>query len=58
MPTDAIDCDVHCAPASMDVLLPYLDDYWRSYIDDATIRLAHLGYPPGAATTGGPAPAT
>ena len=22
----------------MDVLLPYLDEYWRSYIDDATIR--------------------
>ena len=56
MPADAIDCDVHCAPASMDVLLPYLDDYWRSYIDDATIRLAHLGYPAGAATTGGPTP--
>jgi predicted TIM-barrel fold metal-dependent hydrolase len=52
---DAIDCDVHCAPASMDVLLPYLDDYWRSYIDDATIRLADLAYPPGAATSG-PAP--
>jgi hypothetical protein len=52
---DAIDCDVHCAPESMDVLTPYLDDYWRSYIDDATIRLADLAYPPGAATSG-PAP--
>jgi len=58
MPADAIDCDVHCAPASMDVLLPYLDDYWRSYIDDATIRLADLSYPANAATTGGLAPAT
>ena len=57
LPRDAVDCDVHCAPASMDVLLPYLDDYWRSYIDDATIRLGDLAYPAGAATTGGPAPA-
>jgi len=56
-PRDAIDCDLHCAPASMDVLLPYLDDYWRSYIDDATIRLGDLSYPAGAATSGGPAPA-
>jgi uncharacterized protein len=54
---DAIDCDVHCAPASMDVLLPYLDDYWRSYIDDATIRLGDLSYPPGVPTSGGVAPA-
>ncbi len=53
---DAIDCDVHCAPASMDILIGYLDDYWRSYIDDATIRLADLSYPEGVATTGGPAP--
>ena len=36
----------------MDVLLPYLDDYWRSYIDDATIRLADLAYPPGAPISG------
>ena len=57
LPRDAIDCDVHCAPASMDVLLPYLGDYWRSYIDDATIRLGDLAYPAGAATTGEPAPA-
>ena len=57
-PRDAIDCDVHCAPESMEVLLPYLDDYWRSYIDDATIRLADLAYPPGAATSGPPGPAT
>ena len=57
MPADAIDCDVHCAPASMDVLLPYLDDYWRSYIDDATIRLADQAYPANVPTTRGPAPA-
>jgi predicted TIM-barrel fold metal-dependent hydrolase len=55
--TAAIDCDLHVAPASMDVLLPYLDDYWRSYIDDATIRMGGLAYPAGAPTTG-PAPAS
>jgi predicted TIM-barrel fold metal-dependent hydrolase len=54
--TGAVDADVHVAPASMDVLLPYLDEYWRSYIDDATIRLGGLSYPPGAPTTGSPPP--
>jgi predicted TIM-barrel fold metal-dependent hydrolase len=54
--TAAIDCDLHVAPASMEVLLPYLDDYWRSYIDDATIRMGGIAYPVGAPTTG-PAPA-
>ena len=58
MPRGAIDCDVHCAPAAMDALAPYLDDYWRSYIDDATIRLADAAYPPGAPTTGGAAPSS
>ncbi len=55
--SDAIDCDVHVAPASMEVLEPHLDDYWRSYIDDATIRIADLAYPAGVATTGAAAPA-
>jgi uncharacterized protein len=53
--TEAVDCDLHVAPTGVDTLLPYLDEYWRSYIDDATIRLADLAYPPGAATSG-PAP--
>ena len=43
MSLDAIDCDVHCAPDSVDALR--LDDYWRAYIDDATIRLADMSYP-------------
>jgi uncharacterized protein len=31
----AIDCDVHCAPASIDALVPYMDDYWRDYVENA-----------------------
>jgi len=54
-----IDCDVHCAPAALGALAPYLPEYWRQYIADAGIRLTGLptAYPPGAPTTGGPAPA-
>jgi hypothetical protein len=50
---DAIDCDVHCAPASFDVLLPYLSDYWRQYISEAGIRLTDVAhaYPPGFTPT-------
>jgi predicted TIM-barrel fold metal-dependent hydrolase len=55
-PKAAIDCDLHVAPGGVDTLLPYLDEYWRSYIDDATIRMAAAAYPPGAGTTG-PTPA-
>jgi predicted TIM-barrel fold metal-dependent hydrolase len=29
---EAIDCDVHVAVPSMDVLVPYLDDYWREAV--------------------------
>jgi uncharacterized protein len=35
-----IDCDAHCAPASMDALMPYFDDYWRDYVTDAGVRLS------------------
>ena len=54
----AVDCDVHCAPASLDALAPYLSDYWLEYVSDAGIRLGGLAttYPPGAVR--GPAPAT
>ena len=51
--TDAVDCDLHVAPTGVDTLLPYLDEYWRSYIDDATIRMGQAAYPTGAGTTGG-----
>src|SRR5579875_1855131 len=55
-----VDCDVHCAPASYDALLPYLGDYWRQYITEAGIRLTGNApaYPPGAPTSGPPPPAT
>lgn len=36
----AIDCDVHCAPASIDELLPYMDDYWHEYVAGAGIQLS------------------
>jgi predicted TIM-barrel fold metal-dependent hydrolase len=54
-----IDCDAHCAPGSIDDLLPYFDEYWRGYVADAGVQLSPTtggAYPPGAATTGGPAP--
>ncbi len=35
----AIDCDVHCAPASMGALVPYMDDYWRDYVENAGMFL-------------------
>jgi uncharacterized protein len=51
-----IDCDAHCAPASMDALMPYFDDYWRDYVTDAGVRLsptitgAYPGEPPPPAS--------
>jgi uncharacterized protein len=56
-PRDAIDCDVHCAPAQMATLFPYLSDYWRQYITEAGISLTGLAhaYPPHAPTSAGPA---
>jgi predicted TIM-barrel fold metal-dependent hydrolase len=51
-----IDADVHCAPASIDALAPYLDDYWRDYVANAGMRLNPTltgAYPPAA---GPPAP--
>jgi predicted TIM-barrel fold metal-dependent hydrolase len=57
----AIDCDAHCAPGSIDDLLPYFDDYWREYVADAGVQLSPTtggAYPPGAKTSGGPVPTT
>jgi uncharacterized protein len=45
----AVDCDVHCAPASLDALAPYLDDSWVGYIKEAGVALngrAGGAYPP------------
>ena len=48
-----IDCDVHCAPDSLETLLAHMDPYWRSYVDDATI--ADLGPEPVTVHIGTPA---
>jgi uncharacterized protein len=45
----AVDCDVHCAPASLDALAPHLDDSWVGYIGEAGVSLngrAGGAYPP------------
>jgi uncharacterized protein len=47
----AIDCDVHVAPASIDALTPYMDDYWRDYLANAGLALSPSlsgSYPPHA----------
>lgn len=47
----AIDADVHVAPASIDALMPYMDDYWRDYLANAGMRLTPNvsgSYPPGS----------
>lgn len=65
----AIDCDVHCAPASFEALQPYLSPYWQEFIAEAGVRLGGMAgaYPPGARTSalpearmggGPPVPAT
>jgi predicted TIM-barrel fold metal-dependent hydrolase len=48
-----VDCDVHCAPDSIDALRPYLSAYWQEYIDGAAIRILGMptAYPPGAPTS-------
>jgi uncharacterized protein len=54
-----IDCDAHCAPASIDDLLPYFEDYWRDYVADAGLQLSPTlngAYPAGARTSGGAVP--
>lgn len=55
-----IDADVHCAPSSLSALNPYLDRYWREYIEGSGTRLTGLriSYPPGSPISGAPAPAT
>ncbi|WP_236791586.1 amidohydrolase family protein [Amycolatopsis sp. GM8] len=55
--TEHIDTDVHCGPSSIRALFPYLDDYWRSYVTDANLRLSPSvgnAYPPGAPTSATP----
>jgi predicted TIM-barrel fold metal-dependent hydrolase len=55
-----VDAEVHCAPASMQTLQPYLSNYWRNYIADGEIALTSMrrSYPAHAATTHSPDPCT
>jgi predicted TIM-barrel fold metal-dependent hydrolase len=52
---NAVDCDVHVAPASVQDLFPYLSDYWRQYVTEAGVRLTDMAhaYPPAVT---GPVP--
>jgi uncharacterized protein len=46
-----IDCDVHCAPATMEELAPHLPEYWQRYVESAGVRLTGLpnAYPAASA---------
>jgi len=53
-PVPVVDCDVHCVPASIEALFPYLDEHWVGFIANGMLGMpAALGamYPPGAATS-------
>jgi uncharacterized protein len=53
--TGTIDCDVHPALANTDVLLPYLDDYWREMVQIRTVENIDLSsYPPAVPLAGRP----
>jgi uncharacterized protein len=52
-----VDADVHCAPAGLDTLSPYLDAYWRGYLADGGLSLSPSqggAYPPAAPTSATP----
>jgi predicted TIM-barrel fold metal-dependent hydrolase len=63
-----VDCDVHCVPASVEALFPYLDEHWVGFIRTGGLGMPaalNAMYPPGAPTTAseearaaGPAPGT
>jgi hypothetical protein len=56
--TSTVDTDVHCAPATLGDLLPYLEPYWRTYIQDGGVFLSPTqggAYPPKAPTSATPA---
>ncbi|MCI2415994.1 amidohydrolase family protein [Saccharopolyspora sp. K220] len=53
----AVDTDVHCAPARLADLEPYLDEYWRGYVLDAGMSFSPTqggAYPPLASTSATP----
>lgn len=59
--TETVDSDVHCAPAALADLEPYLDEYWRGYIVESGLSLSPSqggAYPPAAPTSGTTPPST
>ena len=49
----AIDCDIHPALGNTDVLLPYLDDFWRQMVPMRTVEQLDLSsYPPNVPLAG------
>ena len=53
----AIDCDVHVALPGTQVLVPYLDDYWREHVVTRGLERDNLdigAYPPGSPLSGRP----
>ena len=53
----AIDCDIHPALPGTDVLVPYLDDYWREIVLMRGLDRDNLDtgpYPPGSPLSGRP----
>ena len=54
-PHPVIDCDIHNEVSSIEVLMPYLADYWRHYIRESAFRGPHANdYPRGAPTSARP----
>lgn len=52
-----VDCDVHPCTPSADDLAPYLDGYWRSYVQECGFSMPagiSVFYPPHAPTAGAP----
>jgi predicted TIM-barrel fold metal-dependent hydrolase len=38
--TATVDTDVHCSPAALGDLTPYMDPYWRTYVQDGGLFLS------------------
>ena len=54
-PHPVIDCDIHNEVSSIEVLMPYLADYWRAYVRESAFRGPHANdYPRGAPTSARP----
>jgi uncharacterized protein len=48
---EAVDCDVHVAPRTLEPLLAHMDDYWADYVANSELRLSPTmngTYPPAA----------